>query len=555
MRRKQNRFLLLFQTFLLLSHFSFSQLTVSGNYNPSQLVNQILLGPGVLATNISYSGSSNAIGYFNSVFSNVGLDSGIIMTNGFRNGAIGPNNSSNISGIQNKPGDPDLTAICGQPTKDASVLEFDFVPSSDTVSFKYVFASEEYNEGVCTPFNDVFAFLISGPGIVGQQNIALIPNSNLPVAISSVNGGQIGDPIYLADSSYSYCHLNNTQYYIDNSGLITGRIQYDGLTVVLTAKAVVVPCNTYHIKLAIADGGNDDTWDSAVFLEAGSFNSRYVTVDAKPLLIGAHSDSTIYEGCAEAVIKFTRYDSIQFSRNLSYVLTGTASSGIDYTVNSSSIHFAPGEDTFLLRIRPVFDQLNENIENLRLEILPDFTICQGWDVPGIELSIADQPLLKMEYSIVSTECPYDSASILIYPQGGGSPPYSFQVIGNSVWTNYYQFSLPILSDTLFQISMKDSCANQESIVSVFLDYNCDPYLPNIVTANGDGINDTLVFKDLYKFGNKGIWIYNRFGNLIFCSNGKYENNWSPSGLSDGIYYYVLLSSSGKSFKGFFHLMK
>jgi len=52
-----------------------------------------------------------------------------------------------------------LTVLAGIATFDAAVLNFDFIPDSDTVQFQYVFGSEEYNEFVGSPFNDVFGFL------------------------------------------------------------------------------------------------------------------------------------------------------------------------------------------------------------------------------------------------------------------------------------------------------------------------------------------------------------------------------------------------------------
>jgi hypothetical protein len=158
------------------------------------------------------------------------------------------------------------------------VLEFDFVPSSDTVTFNYSFGSEEYLAWVNTTFNDVFGFFISGPGITGiyssppgfpngSQNIAVVPNSNplLPITVSSVHPGY------------------NGQYY--NSGTT---ISYNGYTDVFTALAVVQPCETYHIRLAIADG-SDDYLDSGVFLEANSFSSPVIGVSAFGVNIGSDS--------------------------------------------------------------------------------------------------------------------------------------------------------------------------------------------------------------------------------------------------------------------------
>lgn len=251
-----------------------AQLTVSNSLTPVQLVQNVLLGNGVTATNITYNGNPIAIGSFNGSNSNIGLAGGVIMTSGNINNAPGPNNSSGASAYNGLPGDADLDQIMS-PTHsyEACILEFDFVPTSDTVKFRYVFGSDEYMEYV-SPYpggiNDGFGFFISGPGISGTfsnnaKNIALIPGTALPVTMFNLN-------------------LNsNGAYYFDNgNGLGSGgtapngtTVQYDGFTVVLTAVSAVQCGQTYHIKLAVGDGG-DGVFDSGVFLEAGSFSSTGV---------------------------------------------------------------------------------------------------------------------------------------------------------------------------------------------------------------------------------------------------------------------------------------
>ena len=80
--------------------------------------------------------------------------------------------------------------IGGTQTYNAGILEFDFIPYSDTVRFKYVFGSDEYPEFAppnSSGFNDVFGFFISGPGISGIQNIAQLPNGGGVVSINNVN--------------------------------------------------------------------------------------------------------------------------------------------------------------------------------------------------------------------------------------------------------------------------------------------------------------------------------------------------------------------------------
>lgn len=374
-----------------------SQLAVTTGSTASQLINNVLLGPGVVATNIQYTGAAQALGYFYGLGSNIGLKNGVILSTGKVISAIGPNNTTSVTSQNGQPGNPQLTQICGQSTRDAAILEFDFVPSSDTIRFRYVFASEEYYEGVCTPYNDVFAFLISGPGITGTNNIALIPGTNKAVSISSVNGGVIGDPIYSPSTSYTYCNLGYTNFYTDNSTPPGPTVQYDGFTKVFTAKLKVIPCQTYHIKMAIADGGNDDTWDSAVFLEAGSFNSHYLTVNNLPHYSGCTYNSAIAEGSGQATITFKRFDSIPYPRTLNYTLSGNASSA-DYNISAPNVHFIAGSDSANIIITPLIDNITEGIETVSLTLIPDFIVCSGWTIPGGSVRITDPPNLNPNFT-------------------------------------------------------------------------------------------------------------------------------------------------------------
>jgi gliding motility-associated-like protein len=219
-----------------------------------QIINPVITSP------------SNYYSSFTAFGTNLGLNSGILLTTGDYSVAIGPNNQIGAATVDNNPGDPTLQAIAGVNTYDAAVLEFDFIPQNDTIQFNYVFASEEYPEYVCSTYNDLFGFFISGPGIIGTQNLATIPGTNIPVAINTVN---IGSPGANANAN-TPCNLSYPIYYSDNFNSST--IQFDGFTTNLTALAVVTPCQTYHLKIVIADAGDAD-YDSGVFLKEGSLSS------------------------------------------------------------------------------------------------------------------------------------------------------------------------------------------------------------------------------------------------------------------------------------------
>ena len=274
--------------FLAVIFFSFNskaQITVDTDipYNsPIFLIDSLLLGSGVEASNHEFDGDPIQIGFFNGLASNIGLDSGIVMSTGDVRllqpgfGGFGQAPNSNAD-------DPDLLtvansvpALIGQnftvnSVNDVVILEFDFIPTSSELSFRYVFGSQEYFAYENTQFNDVFGFFISGPGIVGPYaspagfpdgsiNIATIPDSDpeLPITISSVNA-QL-----------------NSNFFVNNQGLETVS-DADGFTTVITAEAQVTCGQTYHIRLSLADG-SDTGLSSYVFLDAGSFSSPELQV-------------------------------------------------------------------------------------------------------------------------------------------------------------------------------------------------------------------------------------------------------------------------------------
>jgi hypothetical protein len=239
---------------------------------PEQLVQSLIIsGPNAPAiTNVTYSGSKNAAGSFSGGTGIIGFESGIVLSSGKVASVAGPNIRSNTSTNNGSVGDADLNKLI-QPrlTRDAAVLEFDFTCEYiQTISFQYVFSSEEYNEFVNSQFNDVFAFFLNG------KNIAVVPSTTTPVAINTINCGNPSD-----GSPGSNCNL-----FINNEGGTTINTEMDGLTVVLTATSTLQP-GTNHIKLAIADVG-DGGYDSNVFLKGESFVCAPpeigVQVDIKP---------------------------------------------------------------------------------------------------------------------------------------------------------------------------------------------------------------------------------------------------------------------------------
>lgn len=274
-------------TFLFSVNFLFSQLYTSGMYSPQNLCTDILSWPGVDVVSVNYTGAQQAIGYFDSYNANVGITEGLIMTTGTiyntSNGPHGPNNQTNAGFDNGRPGYELLTNLAGNTTYNAVVLEIDFIAQASEIELTYVFGSDEYPEYVCTPYNDVFGiFIVGGAEYPNPTLLSKIPGKNIPVIINAVNSGTTGttassnpqncaniDPNW-QDNSVYYVHNGNGNQSPYNSS--DEYIQYDGMTVPLTAIANLEIGVQYKLTIAIADVG-DGIYDSGLFIQANTIST------------------------------------------------------------------------------------------------------------------------------------------------------------------------------------------------------------------------------------------------------------------------------------------
>lgn len=394
-----------------------AQISVTANNSAAQLA-QKLVGFGVTTANATLNCGSNASdginhgsGIFTVTSSNLGLDSGITLTSGVAatNGfSIGVNNPASIhTGSTGNGGDPDLTTLIGGTTFDKCILEFDFTTLGDTVKFDYVFGSCEYPSYTCSNFNDVFGFFLSGPGIAGPysngaKNIALVPGSTTcPVAISTIycpnNPGCCNTTNYCFANTAgctAFSATNNTcQYFVCNAGGPT--VSYPGFTTVLTAMSQVIPCSTYHIKLAIADKG-DAALDSGVFLKAGSFTSNIVQIKLSAGLTSTSGVPVIVEGCDSANLKLTRkiVSGSVYADTINLQYGGNAQNSIDYSTLPTQLTFLPNaSDTVKnLSLYAFPDGIAEGTEYLKIYVLSG---CAQLITDSIIIEIKD----SLEYSL------------------------------------------------------------------------------------------------------------------------------------------------------------
>lgn len=263
-----------FTIFSLVIGFAFQfgnaqNISVDESYTPQDLVEDILINSTCANVfNVSVSGGNFAsgkksYGYFDGTGTTFPFQNGIILSTGKINNAPGPNGYlSDDGGGMGWNGDPDLNDALGlSNTFNATVLEFDFIPLGNRISFDYIFSSEQYlsspSSNQCN-YTDGFAFLLKRNGETRYQNLAVVPGTNIPVKVNTVRG------------SGTICPPAN-QAYFDAFNGTNHPTNFNGQTKVLKAESDVIPGETYHIKLVIADEGNY-RFDSAIFLGGGSFN-------------------------------------------------------------------------------------------------------------------------------------------------------------------------------------------------------------------------------------------------------------------------------------------
>jgi len=315
-------------------------------------------------------------------YTDLGISKGLVLSSG----EIGdiPNPGQTFSStVTGSDGDADLDWLSLQsgganPSNDACIVEFDVFVPSDQLEFEYVFGSEEYPEFAESNFNDIFGFFASGPGIVGDPgltnsavNIATLPDGTA-VEIQGVN------------------QFQNWEYYRDNSD--GQSVVYDGLTSdflgvkkSLTAAVETIPCNTYHLKMAIADRG-DSSFDSGVFvgdIRGGS--------DVEFDIVFNNGIDYLVENCGTVpdLVNITLNEPQDQDITFEVQIGGTAIQNVDYTTNiPSQITFLAGDTLFQYSLAVINDAIQEMDESIILTLIRDFG-CGQVSVDEVVIDIQD----------------------------------------------------------------------------------------------------------------------------------------------------------------------
>ena len=371
---------------LLLLKTVSAQVTVQSSNGSSaeDLVRSVLVGEGVVVSNVMFNYSAAVLNtttgaqlgtFTNNLtgFPGLTFSSGLILATGDVSVAVGPNDDTGASeAVTNFVDCSELESLVNYLTLyNPAVLEFDFMTTADMVTFNYVFASEEYPEFVDMGYNDVFGFFVTDLTTNQTTNVALIPNTNLPVTIDNVN-----------DHSYS-------QYYHELS-YDSPWMQYDAYVGPFAATFSVVPCRLYHIKLAISNV-DDDAYDSAVFLEAQSFSANAAEAQT---IYDREDLPVVVQDCNTCTVTFNQPEPQNQDVVIPLTYSGTAVNGVDVAALPSSVTIPAGQTSASIVVRAIGDftpdtlQLDIYYENNACETGTTITlyVCKN---AGIEVSSED----------------------------------------------------------------------------------------------------------------------------------------------------------------------
>ncbi|MBL0314371.1 MAG: choice-of-anchor L domain-containing protein [Flavobacteriales bacterium] len=361
----------------------------------------LIQGTGVTITNFTVTrGEDRQVSSFTNTSGSgnpLNIANGVLLSTGRGSTAPGQNNSSSTSydnGVTYS--DPDLMMLDSLALYDVVIVEFDVVPKTDTMQLNFQWGSEEYLEYTCSDYNDVFAFLVSGPGLLGPfsssaVNFAQLPDGT-PVSIGTVNqgsAGAFGDPANCAS-------LSNSAYFIDNTG--NQCIQADGITTNLRVKGTVTPCATYHVKCILADAG-DNVWDSWVWLDGFSSLGQAVSFSS------VNAGQGLVEGCNSVQYRAHRTGDWRVPLVVTMTYSGTATNGVDYTGCPATLSFGAGVSDLYFNVTPTVDGVLEGTEVI--------TINASWNVCASPFSITHN--IDIDDPLVTITCPAD---IVVNPGPG-----------------------------------------------------------------------------------------------------------------------------------------
>ncbi|WP_188458223.1 choice-of-anchor L domain-containing protein, partial [Psychroflexus planctonicus] len=414
-----------------------------------ELIEDVMVGGGDCAnvnniTSPISSPNGSSIGYFSRGCSSFPFEEGLVIGSAGIGGVVGD------FGIENSWSEPGgapneqlLATVGGNPgnsVNDATVIEFEFSSFESEVSFDYIFASMEYTSSFPCTYADPFAFIVSGPGIndentywpdgnpanedlvdLGGLNVAtIIPDGEsvpVPTTASNIHPGQPNFNCGPGVGQFFYPEFFQ-RFPLDGdpNNLQPPYHSINGETKRLTASFNVIPCETYTMKLMVADW-NDTAFNSFVFIEGGSFNigadlGDDITIETDFVLpYGEEQELTVFGGvldsnCDIEIDWFLDGNLIEGANDASYNATESGT----YTVFIGGDGGCNDEDSVVVEFLPAADYGDPGDNPDEPFPYPDISFCgEGGELENGLLEI--DPFDYLVHNGIGQPIPDDATSL------------------------------------------------------------------------------------------------------------------------------------------------
>ncbi|MFK7783322.1 choice-of-anchor L domain-containing protein, partial [Psychroserpens sp.] len=452
-------------------------------YTPEELIIDVLIdSPCAQISNITFStgtnfGEENGIGYFSNPDGGFPFEDGLLLTSGDASQAAGPNSNFVSDGTGAWPGDADLTAIAGDDTNNATIIEFDFVPLNDELSFDFLMASEEYDMGgfECQ-FSDAFAFLLTDISTGTTTNLAVVPGTTDPILVTNIHPDN------------GVCGAVNEQYFGEYIPDNLPPISFDGRTAVFTAFSPVNIGDLYHIKLVIADA-RDNAFDSGVFLKAGSFDIGEVDLGGDITIAGGNAvceDEPIILDTSAPNVNHVWYKD-------NFVINGETSSTLNVTeagLYTVQIIFSPSciiDDEVLIEFLP--NPVIANTPN-------DLSECSTTNQAQFNLDVNDDVILGNQNPTDFIVTYHDSQGDADTGSNNLASPYTNTSNPQTIYVRVEDIATGCHETTSFTLSISSPTQTAESVELIGCD-NDDDGIATFVLSDHD--DDVLNGQDASQF--------------------------------------------------------
>lgn len=550
------------------------------DYDIEQLVSEVLISGG--ASGCSTAGVSNvkvspalpenataeqiaqykqkrSWGYFNKANTDFPFEAGIVLVTGEAHEAGNELDPLTLSSINGAGTDADLVAATGTTSvlNDATYIEFDFIPTSTQVKFRYIFASEEYDGSFSCTYDDAFALLLRKQGETNYVNLAVLPNGAGPVAVTNIHGNT------------PTCGPVNEQYF---AGQNDANIEtnFNGRTVPLTAVADVIPGQIYHFKMVIADA-RDKSFNSAVFLEAGSFDVGLKIVDENdvalpPEVIICENYSITLKSSVEidgATYQwFFNGTAISDATTATFVATEAGTYSLEITVPGSQCPATASID--IINIPQPSNKLPE-VSGVICE--GDFIVLDaGAPLPGQEftyewsngettqmINVGEAGMYTVNinngvcietYSTVveKAEIPvikniqYKNDVVTVTAENLGAGELEYSADGGVTWQDSNEFTnVESNIDIIVSVRVKTTSCLASLDFYTFK-------MQNVITPNEDGRNDYIDFNKISRYNKFDATIFDRYGRVVYQyteSNRVWDGEFQGKKIPTDSYWYKL----------------